>query len=212
MSATVTRLLLLGGVRLFEPINGYQLRRELLSWGVDEWAHVNPGSIYTGLATLTKQQYVRRYEVSEANRTVAVYTTTPTGQAEFDRLFEQAMISFDPASLSGVYVAMSFASLLSRARVLELLHCRRHVLDDVAQRAEKNAATDPVHLPPNVPFIHALVRGQAGSEYAWLLDTIRTIEAGDGAFAEDPAWTPPPDDPGWQITQERERYRTLLQL
>ncbi len=212
MSAIITRLLLLGGVRLFEPINGYQLRRELLSWGVDEWAHVNPGSIYTGLATLTKQQHVRRYEVAEANRTVAVYTTTAAGQAEFHRLFEQAMISYDSASLSGMYVAMSFASLVSRARVLELLKRRRQILEDVAPRAEEKTAIDPARIPPNVPFIQALVRGQVGSEYGWLLDTILKIEAGEGAFAEDPTWTPPDDDPGWQITQERERYRTLLQL
>ena len=43
MAATETRLLLLGTVMLFEPVNGYQLRRELLSWQVEDWAHVNPG-------------------------------------------------------------------------------------------------------------------------------------------------------------------------
>ena len=54
MAATETRLLLLGTVMIFEPVNGYQLRRELLSWQVEEWAHVNPGSIYSGLATLAR--------------------------------------------------------------------------------------------------------------------------------------------------------------
>ena len=36
-------MLLLGAVALFEPVNGYQIRRELLSWQVDRWAHTNPG-------------------------------------------------------------------------------------------------------------------------------------------------------------------------
>ena len=55
MAATETRLLLLGGVLLFEPVNGYQLRRELLSWQVEDRAHIDPGSIYSGLSTLTRQ-------------------------------------------------------------------------------------------------------------------------------------------------------------
>ena len=45
MAATETRLLLLGGVLLFEPVNGYQPRRELLSWQVEDWAHIGRGSI-----------------------------------------------------------------------------------------------------------------------------------------------------------------------
>src|SRR6478609_1325186 len=48
MASTSTRMLLLGAVQLFEPVNGYQIRRELVSWRVDEWAHINPGSIYSG--------------------------------------------------------------------------------------------------------------------------------------------------------------------
>ncbi|MDQ4113433.1 MAG: PadR family transcriptional regulator, partial [Actinomycetota bacterium] len=35
-------MLLLGAVALFEPVNGYQIRRELMSWHVDQWANINP--------------------------------------------------------------------------------------------------------------------------------------------------------------------------
>ena len=43
MAATETRLLVLGAVSLSEPVNGYQIRRELMSWEVNRWAHINPG-------------------------------------------------------------------------------------------------------------------------------------------------------------------------
>ena len=43
MASTSTGMLLLGAVQLFEPVNGYQIRRELVSWRVDEWAHIKPG-------------------------------------------------------------------------------------------------------------------------------------------------------------------------
>ena len=49
MSALTTRMLVLGAVRIFGPANGYQLRRELLSWEVERWAHIKPGSIYSML-------------------------------------------------------------------------------------------------------------------------------------------------------------------
>jgi hypothetical protein len=33
-----TRLLMLGAVRIFQPVHGYFVRRELLTWRVDQWA------------------------------------------------------------------------------------------------------------------------------------------------------------------------------
>jgi DNA-binding PadR family transcriptional regulator len=51
----VTRLLVLGAVRIFQPTHGYFVRRELASWQVEEWAHLNPGSVYNALRGLTKE-------------------------------------------------------------------------------------------------------------------------------------------------------------
>ncbi|MET1059968.1 MAG: hypothetical protein ABWX84_10235 [Nocardioides sp.] len=50
MAANETRMLLLGAVALFEPVNGYQIRRELVSWQIDRWAHVTPGRSTTASA------------------------------------------------------------------------------------------------------------------------------------------------------------------
>ena len=51
---SATRLLVLGAVRIFQPAHGYLVRRELLSWDVENWAATNPGSIYNMLRTLTR--------------------------------------------------------------------------------------------------------------------------------------------------------------
>jgi DNA-binding PadR family transcriptional regulator len=58
-----TRLLLLGAVALFEPVNGYQIRRELLSWQVVRRANTNPGSIYHGLSSLSSQGHLVRHDL-----------------------------------------------------------------------------------------------------------------------------------------------------
>ena len=74
MATTETRLLLLGAVALFEPVNGYQIRRELLSWQVESWANIRPGSIYNGLATLTQRGDLVRHDLRDGTRQVAVYS------------------------------------------------------------------------------------------------------------------------------------------
>ena len=58
-----TPLLLLGVVGILGPVNGYQIRRELLSWQVDKWANVNPGSIYHALGKLSDSGDLTRREV-----------------------------------------------------------------------------------------------------------------------------------------------------
>ena len=79
MTPNATRMLLLGAVAMFEPVNGYQIRRELVSWQVDRWAHVNPGSIYNGLGTLTRQGLLARTDVVDGTREVAIYEITDAG-------------------------------------------------------------------------------------------------------------------------------------
>ncbi len=50
---SATRLLVLGVVRRYGRAHGYQVRRELLTWSADEWASVQPGSIYHALEKMT---------------------------------------------------------------------------------------------------------------------------------------------------------------
>ena len=58
MSST-TRLLVLGVVKLFQPVHGYEVRRELLSWRAQEWASVQPGSIYNALKSCAATAWSR---------------------------------------------------------------------------------------------------------------------------------------------------------
>ncbi|MEP6842094.1 MAG: helix-turn-helix transcriptional regulator, partial [Pseudolysinimonas sp.] len=81
MSALSTRTLVLGVVKIFGPANGYRLRQELLSWNVERWAALNPGSIYSMLGTLAKDGAVTRHELSARNgeRAATVFTITEAG-------------------------------------------------------------------------------------------------------------------------------------
>ena len=212
MASTSTRMLLLGAVQLFEPVNGYQIRRELVSWRVDEWAHINPGSIYSGLETLARGGHLERHALVDGTRTVSVYTTTDAGRAEFQRLFGDAVRTHDRGSARGFTTALSLQPLVSRQVFLGLLRERLVAVDAaLAEARSLGSSAAAEQLPPHLPSLIGLWAAQGETERAWLVELIATVEGGGGSFLGEPTpWAPPADDPGWAMQDDRERYRLAL--
>jgi DNA-binding PadR family transcriptional regulator len=220
MSAQTTRMLVLGVVRIFGPANGYQLRRELLSWDVENWAHLNPGSIYSMLGTLEKDGLVARHDVTldSGGRAVAVYTVTQAGVAEHDRMLLDALRTVpDPGDALPLRVALNFGPLLPRERYQEAIDARVAALDLAvsAIMAKERHLREPLRVPPHVlqelGLELALVRAQLG----WLIEHAAEVRAGEMHFVGEDApgdwgWTPPPDDPGWRMKAESEAYARKL--
>ena len=196
-------MLLLGAVALFEPVNGYQIRRELLSWQVDRWAHTNPGSIYHGLTTLAGQGHLRRHDLVDGGREVAVYELTDTGRAELDRMLIEALETVNLYETSAFHVAFSMLPLLDDRRVVGSLTARRVELERTVADLSSGKPTD---MPPHARRSVLLWLDLAVAELAWLRETIEELKQG----RLDSAWAPPADDPGWQMNADRERYRSLL--
>jgi DNA-binding PadR family transcriptional regulator len=211
MTVTPTRLLLLAAVALFEPVNGYQIRRELLSWRVDEWAHINPGSIYTGLATLARRGHLVRHDLRDGGRDVAVYELTASGREELEALFCGAVRTVDLHSPLGFHVALSMLPLFPRDRVLQHLEARGKALQERLEElagARRRAGED---APPHVDRMVDLWYEHARTESRWLTAVVEEIRTGALSFAGEPmAWTPTPDDPGRQMQRDRARYQHLL--
>jgi len=108
-----TRLLVLGCVRFNQPVHGYEIRRELVSWSVESWAKVNPGSIYHALGQLTRegQLEVVRTEQQSGRPARTLYRLTGFGEDEFFRLLRaQAWATEAPLD--------SFSTVLSFIRTL----------------------------------------------------------------------------------------------
>jgi DNA-binding PadR family transcriptional regulator len=212
MAATETRLLVLGAVRLFEPVNGYQIRRELLSWGVADWAHIHPGSIYSSLATMTKQGHLTRQDLDDAGRVVAVYTTTAAGREELERLFELAMTTVEPLDPLPVHTAMSMCSLFERETVATHLETRAARLGEcIDQLREHHEHSSAGVVPPHVVHLLELQLGVAELERTWVRDLAGLVRRGGLSFRGEPStWQPAADDPGWQMAADRDRYLALL--
>src|SRR5918998_5781030 len=88
---STTRLLMLGLIRWLEPVHGYEVRRELISWNVEEWANVKPGSIYHALRQLTSEGLLEEVGTEQVDGRPArtLYRTTRFGREEFERLLRK---------------------------------------------------------------------------------------------------------------------------
>lgn len=213
MAGTETRMLLLGAVAMFEPINGYQIRRELISWQIDKWAHVNPGSIYNGLTRLTQDGFLVRHDLVDGGRDVAVYEVTSRGRAELTQLMIRALETVHAYDdRVAFHVAFGMLPLLDRAQVEGSLEVRKRALEETVDSFPSPREPDPAYGPPHAFRALMLWRDTAATELAWLNETLRDIRSGALPFeqGEDWGWLPPEDDPGWQMDRDRERYRSLL--
>lgn len=216
MSADTTRMLVLGVVQIFEPANGYQLRRELLSWEVDTWANINPGSIYSMLSTLTKQGMVERIDLvtSPGVRPVAVYLTTEAGRAELLEIVRAGIREVHQFDTTEFYAAMSLmSSLIGREEIIALLEQRVANLRYWVVELEKKAAylATANGTPPHVARLMGYSLSGAAAEIEWILGFIESVRQGDLVFfGEGGQWEPENDDPAWRMVGERALYLEKL--
>ncbi|MDQ6838491.1 MAG: PadR family transcriptional regulator [Actinomycetota bacterium] len=89
---SATRMLVLGAIRILQPVHGYDVRRELLTWRLEEVANVKPGSIYGAMRTLEKDGCIAVHarESGENRPERTMYLLTGEGDKEFQLMLRAA--------------------------------------------------------------------------------------------------------------------------
>jgi DNA-binding PadR family transcriptional regulator len=185
-----TRLLVLGAVRIFQPVHGYFVRRELLSWHAERWAHLNPGSVYNALRSLTRERYLEEAGTeSEGGRPArTTYRLTSDGEAEFLGLLRAALWNVEPFEPAALMAAWSFAWVLQRQEVVAALE---HRLEQIAAagQASRYAIEDlgrdpdrPAHVAEHFRLVQARLQGEA----AWIQSLLVQLREGAYWFAGEP--------------------------
>ena len=206
---STTRLLVLGCVRIFQPVHGYDVRRELVSWHAEEWANVAPGSIYSALKTLVKDAMLEvvgtAQQGSRPERTM--YKLTPRGEDEHKRLLHGAW--WDVASLTDpLMAAVSFLTFTSRAEAIAALEHRVSVIRaNLKHAAVRIATSDPRDEPDHVPEMMRLACARQASEIGWAEVFIAKLRAGEYTTADDPHWKSTPAKPAKAAKPKRKRKR-----
>ena len=180
-AVSATRMMILGLVQMMQPIHGYDVRRELLSWQADKWANVQPGSIYHALRKLAEEGLLREVEKgSVAGRPARTsYEITDKGIAEFETLLRDLWWNVS-AVTDPFLAAFSFAPSLPREEVVAALRNRARVLRAGAESSR--AALDARWLrdlkPRHVGWMFELGIARAEAEIAWCERIADEIEAG----------------------------------
>jgi DNA-binding PadR family transcriptional regulator len=194
---STTRLLLLGVVRIFQPAYGYQLRRELMTWNVQEWANINPGSIYTGLRTLAKHGYLLEIEESAGRRPGRTsYKLTSDGEDEYFMLLRTALWQVQPFRPDQMQVALNFLPDLQRDEVQAGLEARISQLEQYVKQGRfvERQILDSPGTPNFVVEMQRITRARMRGELEWTRDFVERLGQGEYSFAgEPPDWTPPKD-------------------
>ena len=198
---STTRLLMLGVTRILQPAHGYAIRRELLSWNVDEWASINPGSIYSSLRTLAKEGALSEVPDGEprGNRPARTsYRLTVDGENEYLRLLRDALWRTNEREPSFLLAGLAFAPSLTRAEVLDALSAREGELRaGIAQAAHaERTGIEGRTMPPHTLEIFRAATGRVRGELDWAVAAQQRIRAGHFAFAGEPGADDGPGEDG----------------
>ncbi len=187
--SNITRLVVLGAVRQFEPVHGYFLRRELMTWHVDEWANIQPGSIYNALKSLKQDGYIQENGTEAAGKRPerTIYQTTPNGVVELMRLLRQTLWTVETFDTKPVMALTSFMFLLSRAEVVAALKVRIAEIDaKVASNGfDIGDVARSTTTPAYVREIFELSSLRLRAEQEWARGLYDRILAGAYTFADE---------------------------
>jgi len=188
-----TRLLVLGVVKLFQPVHGYEVRRELISWRAQEWASVQPGSIYNALKTLTRDGLLEVASTDQVGgrpeRTT--YRLTSAGQEEFQTLLREEWWAVRPP-IDPLMAAVSFLNEVSRAEAIAALEHRAAQVHGMVRAVEFAIENhDGRESPYHVREMMRLMNARVSAELDWARQFVERLRRGEYATADDPAWQPP---------------------
>jgi DNA-binding PadR family transcriptional regulator len=185
---SATRLLVLGVIRIAQPVHGYDVRRELLTWRLEELANVKPGSIYSAIRTLERDGCIavhsRASEDSRPERTT--YVLTSEGEKEFHLLLRQCWWNVTTGA-EPLAPALCLMVFLPREELIAALQARLAQLEGhlastaFTRNSIKDGATgSDGGIPEHVREILDFVSGRTRAELEWARSLQRKLR--DGAY------------------------------
>jgi DNA-binding PadR family transcriptional regulator len=173
--SSATRLLVLGAIRVMQPVHGYDVRRELVTWRLEELANVKPGSIYGAIRTLEKDGClaVHSRESDESRPEKTRYVVTAEGEKEFQLLLREAWWTVRPPT-EPLIPALTLMIFLPRHELIRALQARMNHLEAsmesmsfVRGSIREGATGEDGEIPDHVREILDFVMNRARGEAEW---------------------------------------------
>jgi DNA-binding PadR family transcriptional regulator len=190
---SATRLLVLGAIRILGPVHGYEVRRELVSWRIEETTNVKPGSVYGAIRTLEKDGCIAVHSHDRGDRRPdrTTYVITGEGEKEFQLLLREAWWKVQ-ASAEPLIPALTMLPFMPRAELVSALRARAAQLESelaalAYQRGQvKDGATgEDGGIPEHVREIFDFVSARKKAEMEWTIKLQHRVRAGGYSFQEE---------------------------
>jgi len=201
---STTRLMILGLVNWMEPVHGYDVRRELLSWNADKWAKVQPGSIYHALKKMTEEGLLEEVATEQvgARPERTTYRITARGRDSFENMLREQWWEINPA-MDPFAAAFAFVPALPRKEAVAALRHRARMMRVTAQGMQDMIATGRTDItkPVHVQWMFELWIARSEGEVAWCERVADLIESGVSYMpGTDPAVD---EEAGWKAYREK---------
>ncbi|WP_433657270.1 PadR family transcriptional regulator [Nocardia sp. CA-128927] len=204
MAVPTTRMLVLAIVRLLQPVHGYDVRRELLSWHADDWANVKPGSIYGALNTLQRDGLIAIEGVAQdgARPERTTYRLTTEGEKEFGEMLRESLFSAEQPK-NPYFAAVALFPAAPRDEVIAALNSRILKFEAELVFTEREVdrilagSGDPAEaVPHHVADARRLSADHIRADLNWSRKTLERIETGEldvwgGGNSAMNTWEPP---------------------
>ncbi len=180
-------MMILGVVRMRQPVHGYDVRRELLSWNADQWANVAPGSIYHALRKLTEEGLLDEVSTEQVGARPArtTYRVTAKGDGEFEDLLRSYWWQFEQA-VDPFAAAAAFLPDLPRDEAAAALRNRARTLRTTADGMRASISSDWMRTtkPTHVTWLMERSIALMEAEIPWCEQTADLIESGAPYFGD----------------------------
>ena len=205
MSLMSTRLLVLGAVKILQPVHGYDVRRELMSWQLDAWMNLQPGSIYSALKTLERDGHItvtsRERSAGRPERTE--YVLTAEGHKEFSQLLRTAWWTVEGGT-APIIPALTMMPFMERDELIAALQSRASQLAGQLQELKfvratiRDGATGADgDIPEHVREILDFVSMRTRAEIEWTKGLRKRLRDGAYTFAGEPGFLDLGSGRGW---------------
>lgn len=183
-----TRLLVLGVVRTRQPVHGYDLHRELMSWKVDMWAGVKSGSIYHALGKMAQEGLLEQVDTDRVGGRPARtrYRLTAEGEREYQRLLHAELWDIK-TPIDPFQVAFALVWDIPPAEAAGALRHRAELLRGMCEGIEASLdnPTEWWHQPTHVAEMLRLTVAKGRAEVEWCERVADRAEKGELKISHD---------------------------
>lgn len=176
-----------------QPVHGYDVRRELQSWRIDESVSSRPGSVYAALKTMERDGLVavagRSRSGSSPQRTE--YVLTGEGEKEFELMLRTAWWKVEDPSEPFI-TALTMMTQMPRDELIAALGSRTAQLESRVDQLRffrasiKDGATGADgEVPEHVREIADFLAARHRAELEWTRTFAKRLREGEYAFVGD---------------------------